>query len=439
MNKLIRIFIAFFVFYTPFFSNAAKVDWGIRKLSYERSLEIAEPVVNIEAVRKLVNGANQTTKVQVPVNASTLGSSVKMLIKGGLASAAIYGIVEGVGWVIDNGVVKKKVGEAENAPTSEYVWILGNSFGLRENPENLDCSSSFSSDLLIKVTNRYIYCANHTYIPDSAKCTGYSTLDTYSCEVTVPHWSGDYVLKQTLKRIKNKDYDPTYKPIYAPVSDTELGDQIIKSPSAPDVIPDVYNPNQTTDTPAKDESVTALDKAIPDSDTDVSTKPNSNKDTDGDGVPDTYDPELPDEGTTTKLPPFCEIAPVMCIWYERYVDDSKKLEEHHEEEKTFWQDVKDWFDWTKEPVDEEPDTEQPEPDTQGIFDKTFDTAFSLSKQCPPDIPYSFNTQYFSGTFNLNMNWLCIIFTALGYPLVFASHCIGMWILYQAVIQREIKW
>lgn len=147
-----------------------------------------------------------------------------------------------------------------------------------------------------------------------------------------------------------------------------------------------------------------------------------------------------------QFPLFCSWASKMCQWYDDwkasdkvYKDYMTKTEEHQTEEKSFWEDVKDWFDWTKEPVDEEPETEEEEPDTQGIFDRTFDTAFSLSKECPPDIPFSLETEFFSGSWNISMNWLCIIFTFLGYPLVFLSHCVGLWILYEAVVQREIKW
>lgn len=426
MNYFIRIFIAFFIFYTPFFSYAAKVDWEIRKLSYQRSLEIAEPVVNIEAVRKLVNGANQSAKVQVPVKASTLGSSVKMLIKGGLASAAIIAIVEGVGWVIEDGVVVKK-----NDPLGvpESIYIEATAYGFDSTKTFTTKNAAVSAFLLKYLGHSNFTLGSHTLystvnLPNNKKKAIYTSAYKHGTENTstrvlvVIH--GD-VLPETV-----------------PISDSELGQAIIDSPSAPTVIPDIYDPNQATDTPARDASTTALDRAIPDSDTDVTTKPKPNKDTDGDGVPDTYDPELPDEGTTTQIPAFCEWASTMCLWYERYLDDSKKLEEHHEEEKTFWQDVKDWFDWTKEPVDDEPQTEE-EPDTQGIFDRTFDTAFSLSKECPPDIPFSLETEFFSGSWNISMNWLCIIFTFLGYPLVFLSHCVGLWILYEAVVQREIKW
>lgn len=149
---------------------------------------------------------------------------------------------------------------------------------------------------------------------------------------------------------------------------------------------------------------------------------------------------------TFKLPKFCDWAMTVCEWYEgwkktdvkvnQHIDDIKQ---HQTDAKSFWQSVKDWFNWTKEEPEEQPDQEQPQIDDQGIFSRTFDTAFSLSKQCPPDIPINFESTYLTGSYTFSMNWLCIIFSFMAYPLVFLSHCLGIWILYEAVIQKEIKW
>lgn len=151
------------------------------------------------------------------------------------------------------------------------------------------------------------------------------------------------------------------------------------------------------------------------------------------------------QSITIQFPLFCSWASSMCKWYDDWKLSDKvhqKFEEdvkdHQKDEKSFWQTVKDWFDWTKEePEPEEPETAQV--DDQGIFKKTFDTTFSLSKECPPDIPIVYESTFLTGSFTFSMNWLCIIFSFMGYPLVFLSHCIGIWILYEAVIQKEIKW
>lgn len=96
-------------------------------------------------------------------------------------------------------------------------------------------------------------------------------------------------------------------------------------------------------------------------------------------------------------------------------------------------------DFITEKPDFENGTDPQAPDDQGIFGRKFNTAFSLSKSCPPDIPFNYDTEFLKGNFSISLNWLCLIFTFLAYPLQFLSHCIGLWILYEAAIRKEIKW
>jgi len=355
-KQALKILICFCLVYTPFFANAGAAEkWDLVENHYD---DIGK---NMSYTAKKVGSAinDASYKAKVPVSAATLGSSVAMLVRGGLAGAAVIGLIEGVGWIIENGVVKKQDGEEQNAPTAEYIWTLGSSFSLRENPDKLSCSSDFSSEFLSTVINRFVYCANHTFKENTARCTGYDGLDRYACQAGHPN--GGTLDHFRLQRIKNKDYDPTFKPRYVPVSDTELGNKIIESPAAPQIIPDVYNPNQPTNTPARDASNDALDKALPDTDPATGeSKPKPNTDTDGDGKPDTYDPTAPDAGSEFKFPPFCEIAPVMCVWYEKYSEDSKKTDVHRGEQKSFWEKVQDWFDWTKENPDTPEDNAIPQ-------------------------------------------------------------------------------
>lgn len=237
-----------------------------------------------------------------------------------------------------------------------------------------------------------------------------------------------------------------------PVSETDIGNEVNNSPQAPQVLPDIYNPNNPAGGKAPQDTSDALDRAVPVPETDPTGSTEVNPET-GKG--------------TFKLPAFCEWASVMCAWYQKYQEDSKKTDQHREQEKdvwsqektardeektarqeekqhrddekSFWEKVTDWFDWTKEEPDDKQEPEQPEIDDKGIFSRTFDTVFSLSKQCPPDLPWSIDAYYFKGSYSINLNWLCMIFTFLGYPLVLASHCVGLWIMYEAVIRKEIKW
>ncbi|MEQ1343696.1 hypothetical protein [Acinetobacter seifertii] len=100
--------------------------------------------------------------------------------------------------------------------------------------------------------------------------------------------------------------------------------------------------------------------------------------------------------------------------------------------------VCDFVDWYKEAPEKENEQPDQDIDDKGIFSRKFDTVFSLSKDCPPDIPFNLDAYYFQGSYTISLRWLCIIFTALGYPLMFVAHCTGIWILYEAVIRKEIR-
>lgn len=100
-------------------------------------------------------------------------------------------------------------------------------------------------------------------------------------------------------------------------------------------------------------------------------------------------------------------------------------------------DIKDFI--TEKPDLDSDGTGTESPNDQGIFDKKFNAVFSLSKSCPPDIPFNFDTQYLQGNFSISLNWLCIFFTFIAYPLQLVSHFMGLWILYEAVIRKEMKW
>ncbi|GAA5565854.1 hypothetical protein [Acinetobacter seifertii] len=118
-----------------------------------------------------------------------------------------------------------------------------------------------------------------------------------------------------------------------------------------------------------------------------------------------------------EFPVFCEWAFTVCKWY----DDWKKTDS-----------------WMREAPEQSNENDPPDLDDKGIFSRKFDTVFTLSKDCPPDIPFNLDAYYFQGSYMISLRWLCIIFTALGYPLIFISHCTGIWILYEVAVRKELK-
>jgi hypothetical protein len=47
------------------------------------------------------------------------------------------------------------------------------------------------------------------------------------------------------------------------------------------------------------------------------------------------------------LPSFCDWAASVCEWYDDWKKSDQAYKEHMTEEKSFWEKVKEWFDWSK--------------------------------------------------------------------------------------------
>ena len=424
MKKYFTAFLAFIIYFNVFSQAHAAKNYNVKTITYDP----LERVISATIFDQIAEKTMQKT-AKVPVTSYATGSTVAAMIRMGVAGAVIYGLVEGVGWVIENGVVKKPVDDGQIH--TEFYWISNNVWS--DGSPVCKTPSKFSTGE--PAINEFKSCAIQNKLTDPS--CAMDNFERYKCKA---YNQNGYVLDWfAINRIKNQNYDPNQTLV--PVPDTELGDLVNKSPKAPEILPTVYHPNNPAGGKAPETTSDALDKAVPTPETEPTggTKPKPNVDTDGDGIPDTYDPALPSAGEEFTLPAFCEWAVTMCDWYVKYKEDSKKTDEHREKEKTFWEKITDWIEWTKEEPEKEEEPDRPEIDDQGIFSRTFDTVFSLSKQCPPDLPYSIDAYYFKGSYTINLNWLCMIFTFLGYPLQLLSHCIGLWIMYEAVIRKEIKW
>jgi hypothetical protein len=347
-------------------------------------------------------------KATVPVSASALGSTAFTMIKYGLASAAVLALVEGVGWIIENGVVKKIDPTAPNTNNAPYIWSYGNAYNT--DPEVV-CKSLSGPE------------GDGT--GSSPKYIGLEFVDanTYNCKIKQFNRE---VVNATITRIANPKYKPELgSPSNIPVSPDEMGNKILESPQAPQIVPDIYSPYNPVPrpSPAPDATESILNKAdpIPKSPPvgDVSNKPN--KDTDGDGKPDAYDPNLPSAGSEFKLPPFCTIAPTMCEWYAKYKEDSKNNDDHRVKEITFWSQVTDFFkDTIKDPEDTDIDVQNDDPpqlDTQIL---------TASGECPPDFTYSFPLPL-GGTYPISYSYatVCYWFSKLYFIVVTVASVISL--------------
>lgn len=461
--KNIIIFLVLSLFLTPTFAAAPSPSgggWGPPTVTRVALTDVIEATARQQAVR---NGTAVTLEavVQETINRQAVGKVLlKRLLGGGLLIGATQALVDGVGWVMEDGVyVKYHTDDANTAPNSKFYYQVqtpGTSkyTFYRENSKaaQVTCQSNANGFGWIYVS----------FTPDPKASEEYEGALKAKCLIKRAQTSNDEEFQWTYIRIRNPNYDPSKDPGTKKIELTPdlMGDLAVGDytdpvdPSADKkdkVWTDVensYKPD-VTGNDLNDKINNKLDNAP-----ETNNKPKTPPKPDGDGqkypAPDEKpggqgetenktDPETGNQSGTFTLPDWCIWAADQCQWHKEEKQVWKEEKEQRDSEKSFWQKVTDWFDWTKEAPEKEEEPDRPEIDDKGIFSRTFDTVFSLSKQCPPDLPYSIDAYYFKGDYTISLNWLCMIFTFLGYPLQLLSHCIGLWIMYEAVIRKEIKW
>ncbi|MEN8369086.1 hypothetical protein [Acinetobacter bereziniae] len=504
IHRINVILLSLIVAFAPVYIYASnnQIDQAIKKIDDLRN-KINNMGIEINKTRKsatgtvrtiadIVNEAGQkqtvarTAVVEQKLNPIKLGQSmmkrIKAVGKGSvpsiLGTVAITGLLEGVGWIMEDGtLVKKKEKETSKDDTSPVLYCGTSSTGKCSSSPQTACDS----DRSLGGDSGRVYTKNTAIVDPKRPIStiGSTTFPNYVCAVTyyfhpnkTPTYDDTYGLNAKL----NPNYKPDAKPEYEtiPITAHQLGSAMLGE-GYNDPVDDTYNknintgdytsvreayeadpsgvgnePNNDLLDRAKHATPTSDGKPAPYGDPRYTNVLKDEKDSSNDrvwnddGSQATTEPKKDEDGnptgeSTTTFPVFCDWAHVVCDWYDDWKASDQVYKDHIDEEKSFWTKVTDWFDWTKEEPEDEQEQEQPEIDDRGIFSRTFDTVFSLSKQCPPDLPWSIDAYYFKGSYSINLNWLCMIFTFLGYPLVLASHCVGLWIMYEAVIRKEIKW
>ena len=120
MKKFITVLFTFIFYFNSFtFAHAAAKNYNVKTLTYD-------PLAKVIQATTLDRIAEKTMQrsARVPVTAAATGGTVATMIRLGIAGAVIYGLVEGVGWVIENGVVKKPIND-DDKTTYEYLWTIG--------------------------------------------------------------------------------------------------------------------------------------------------------------------------------------------------------------------------------------------------------------------------------------------------------------------------
>ncbi|QXR09861.1 hypothetical protein EGT68_010115 [Acinetobacter junii] len=417
MKSIIKLFICLSLIYTPFFAFAGAAEkWEVLENNYDH----VSNKVKIEARKITQSAANSGVyKVQVPVNASTLGSTVKMMLKGGVASAALYGLVEGVGWIIDEGSKTiKKPSETQPSTAYQYIWggYITSEYETFSSPEEYKSKYEKTFPSYVYVSQKYeiittdVHRVTFSYKPDK---------------------DSSYLITPGVVRTTNPNYIPGTT-IYTEVSDSELGNEITgngqNTSPVPEIITDAYSPNNPVEhAPAPQQTQDALDNANPEPEKEPSgeTKPKPNTDTDGDGEPDTHDPTQPDQGTEFQLPNFCSWAPAVCDFFTVQKADNKEIKKNQreqiEQDKTFFEKVTEWFDWSQAD-DDLPDNESPDI-VEHVTPDLKEDAISWGASCPADVSIPISMQGVTSTLVFSWSPWCQLLSIIK-PAIVASAYIG---------------
>lgn len=364
--------------------------------------------------------------------------------KGGLAGvlggAAITGMIEAVGWVMEDGTYVKYKTKEEDIPDDinsfKYYPIYQTSGDLQPLSVRLNeiksqfpigDAYSFRSDFHSFNYQTTTYTINSDSISLNLKVnTQYCTTD---CSPS-PNYTYGNPYRDTLFNYQlYGKYDNQTEPQKIIITDEDVGGIAsgdYKDPVDPKfditdkkyrpVVVDAYQHDPTgtgneianeIDDRIKNAPPTSDGKPAPIGDSRYSTPPQSDKTTNDRSWSDESD--TTGEGTTTpvtdpqtgqptgqqsisfQFPVFCEWAFKVCDWYDDwkasdkvYKDHMKKTEEHQTQEKTFWQTVKDWLDWTKEDDDFQED--EPEQVNELPLPQLQTNTFTATPGCPEPIP-----------------------------------------------------
>ena len=460
-------------FTSPVFAGAAEqwnasprqmtiADMGMRTRNGigVENVRAANGMINADITQRVtVDGSNATinTKVSIPANDDSFkrntAKHAKNLLKGGAyaagAAAAMKLILDGVGWVIDEGgkVNKKPVQDNSNPHLQNcYQW-------------NRNCVASMADAVTI----------SRAYSVQNYPSYNITSHNVVNRTINFYDKNGRTVDIYTWGYGKNPNYNPTAQPPQnTPVSDAEMedafynwfknnthsltdpvttyiyspkdsqGNALPKSPPGsdpsfgPNEITDemmdnymehrdanMQNPYTTsisdstqTDTTQNPDGTKTSTTTNPDgSTTTTRTETKTDPDTGEITTTVTETTTMPDGSTSTKtdtstqtkpnpekteMQPFCEYAASLCAWLNKDI-------EHKAEEKSLWEKITEWFDWTKEEPDHKDDDTEVDVSEMEIPDvKT--NLFNASGQCPPDFSYPFPLPT-GGTYNITYSYL----------------------------------
>ena len=412
------------------------------------NVRAANDMINADITQRVtVDGSNATinTKVSIPANDDSFkrntAKHAKNLLRGGAyaagAAIAMDQLLDGVDYVMgEGGQIQKKPSASDPDPASlpcssannncaysPYVFFEGtwtnknysSALAAATAAKNVSgWSGELTTDgfwwfvggsILVGISQN----SNPNYLQDTPPPTNSPTLITDSQALDAfSNW---------FKNNPQSITDPVTTYIYSP-KDSQ-GNALPKSPEGTDPS---FGPNEITDemmnnymehrnanlqnpytTSIQDSTQTDTTQNPDGSKTTTTTNPDGSKTTtrtDTKTDPDTGEvtttvtetTTMPDGSTSTKtetstqtkpkpettdLPAFCDYAATLCTWINKDI-------EHKADQKSLWEKITDWFDWTKENEELPDDNETPEIKELEIDDLDTGT-FKATAGCPAPI------------------------------------------------------
>ncbi|MGL3693848.1 virulence factor TspB C-terminal domain-related protein [Acinetobacter sp. LA-1] len=508
MKKIITFLLSLIIAYSPIyaFAGAAEqwnasprqmtiADMGMRTRNGigVENVRASNGMINADITQRVtVDGSNATinTKVSIPANDDTFArktaSHAKNLLRGGAwaagAAVAMDVVLDGVGWVIDEGgKIKRPI---EYSPNDEEYNKYTSQYKYR--PIN----SQYNGGYFYSLENA---CKSYlTFLNGPSGKDTYVSSSGISCtykNAASGNWSTN------VGKYTNGDYNPSSLPTHTTPSDPEINDAFFNwfknnpqsitdpvttyiyspkdsqgkaLPKSPEGTDPSFGPNEITDemmnnymehrnanlqnpyTTTIGDSTQIDTTQNPDgSKTSTKTNPDGSKTTtrtDTKTDPDTGEITTtvtetttnPDGSTSTKtetstqtkpkpettdLPAFCDYAATLCTWMNRDT-------EHKAEEKSLWEKITDWFDWTKEEPDSdnkdnEVDTKEPEKFDTAVFKKD---RFNVSKTCPVAETHTISLSGISVDFSFDLTPICTVLEFARPALVACSYLYAAYIV-----------
>lgn len=424
---LLSLIIAFAPVYLISTAYAATPKWVLDYIKAEKQINEKKRLkahlikqVNDAGTKKTINAVVET----VPT-ASKVGSAMIKRIHspaGVVGVAAVTSLLNGIGWVMENGTYVKKIPVEDDVSNLPRVWTDSNLQSKKYFSTYTKAGEYFCS---VKGSTLKIVGDFNARTPEDADAA------IAVCQ---------NVQSEGLKKITNPNYDPSAPPktVTVPLTGALLGAAMMgDSYKDPDPnfdndrvntgdwtgVEDAYKEdpsgignelNDSLEDKAERAKPTPDNEPAPIGSPDYDKEPVNDDDNDrkwdedgNEGKTENTEKTDPETGDKTSegsftLPKFCDWAFTVCEWYEDWQESDQKLHDHLDEtaqhqsdEKSFWDSVRSWFDWTKEEPEQppvEPYEIQNEDDSQ-LLNQMQSVSFNSASYCPADVQIPVN---FSG-------------------------------------------